>query len=164
MMRVALSGFVFLVAVSWLGAETKAPDPESYDLTGLAPKLVPFTDEPTARELARRGPVVYFFAASWCPDCHESFEDLKANLYRLPASITVILVDYDRSSELKRKYGVPIQNVFVQIDERGEGLARWVGGGARGLIRNLVYPPSGPAPSSGGAALSRAGAGDEHRL
>ena len=111
-----------------------------FDLTGLSPRLVPFSDEQSAQELARKGPAVYFFAASWCPDCREDYEDLKANLYRLPADLSVIFVDYDAAADLKKKYGVPIQDVFVQIDAKGARLKLWVAGGARALIRNLVHP------------------------
>jgi thiol-disulfide isomerase/thioredoxin len=123
-------------------ADSAAAYARVFDLSGLSPRLVMYSDERSAQELARKGPTVYFFAASWCPDCREDYEDLKAGLYRLPANLSVIFVDYDNAADLKKKYGVPIQDVFVQIDEKGEKLKLWVAGGSRGLARNLVYPKS----------------------
>jgi thiol-disulfide isomerase/thioredoxin len=130
----------FLVAPVAVSADTPAGYARVFDLTGLGPRLVLFSDEKAARDLAVKGPVVYYFAASWCPDCREDYEDLKANLYRLPANLTVVFVDFDNAADLKRRYGVPIQDVFVQINAKGDKLKLWVGGGSASLTRNLVHP------------------------
>jgi thiol-disulfide isomerase/thioredoxin len=50
-----------------------------FDLSGLAPGVLPFSTEAAAQALASRKNVVYFFAASWCPTCRETYRDLKAN-------------------------------------------------------------------------------------
>jgi thiol-disulfide isomerase/thioredoxin len=141
-MRPAVAVLAGLALALALPARADAPSAFArvFDLTGLGPKLVYYVDEPTARELAGKGPTVFYFVATWCPDCREGYEDLKANLYRLPASVSVVFVDFDTAGELKRKYGVPIQDVFVQINDEGERVKLWVAGGARALARNLVHP------------------------
>jgi thiol-disulfide isomerase/thioredoxin len=71
------------------------------------------------------GDVVLFFNASWCPTCQEAQRNLEAS--GVPEGLTVVKVDYDSSSDLRKKYGVTIQHTFVQIDEEGNKVAKWTG-------------------------------------
>jgi thiol-disulfide isomerase/thioredoxin len=71
------------------------------------------------------GDVVLFFNASWCPTCKETVKNLDAD--GVPAGLTVVSVDYDDSSELKKKHGVTVQHTFVQVDESGKQLAKFTG-------------------------------------
>jgi hypothetical protein len=118
-----------------------AQEQHGFDLDGYAPKLVKFTSEQDAIALTQKGPVVYFFAAHWCPDCHLNYENLRANTYRLPSNLSIIFVDFDSSAALRKKLGVPIQSVYVQITSDGSRLKSWVGGGSQGVIKNLVTTP-----------------------
>jgi hypothetical protein len=49
-----------------------------------------------------------------------------------------LVVNYDRSADLKRKYGVSHQHTYVQIDAKGEKVALWSGGGIDGVLKNVV--------------------------
>jgi len=69
--------------------------------------------------------VVLFFRASWCPTCRALDADIKAN--NIPESLTILDVDYDNSSELKRKYGVTYQHTLVQVDKDGNLIKKWSG-------------------------------------
>lgn len=71
--------------------------------------------------------VVLFFRASWCPTCKAVDADIKAHLQDIPATLTVLDVDYDNSAELKQKYGVTYQHTFVQVDAQGNLIAKWSG-------------------------------------
>ncbi|MBI5139322.1 thioredoxin family protein [Candidatus Nomurabacteria bacterium] len=71
--------------------------------------------------------VVLFFRASWCPTCIAVDKDIKANLGKIPASLTILDVNYDNSSDLKKKYGVTYQHTFVQVDKDGNMLKKWSG-------------------------------------
>ena len=71
------------------------------------------------------GDVVLFFSASWCPPCRATVENLDAD--GTPAGLTVVRVDYDNSSELKKEYGVTYQHTFVQVDESGAQLTKFTG-------------------------------------
>ncbi len=77
---------------------------------------------------AEKGNVVLFFRAGWCPTCRTVDADIKANLKNIPANLTILDVDYDKSSDLKKKYGVTYQHTFVQVDAKGELIKKWVGG------------------------------------
>jgi len=39
----------------------------------------------------------------------------------------LLKVDYDKSTDLKRKYGVTYQHTFVQVDKGGHLLKKWSG-------------------------------------
>lgn len=71
--------------------------------------------------------VVLFFRASWCPTCRSVDSDIKAKLSDIPSSLTILDVDYDKSTALKQKYGVTYQHTFVQVDADGKLIKKWSG-------------------------------------
>lgn len=71
--------------------------------------------------------VVLFFNASWCSTCKVARENFEATLDQIPSNLTIVLVDFDESVELKKQYGVTVQHTFVQIDNQGEELKKWSG-------------------------------------
>lgn len=78
------------------------------------------------RMSARQGTaVVYFFHASWCPTCRAAEEAIERD--GIPDGLTVVKVDYDTETDLRREYGVTTQHTFVQVDADGAELAKWTG-------------------------------------
>ena len=71
--------------------------------------------------------VVLFFRASWCPTCIAVDKDIKANAKSIPESLTILDVNYDNSTDLKKKYGVTYQHTFVQVDAQGNLIKKWSG-------------------------------------
>lgn len=82
---------------------------------------------PTKLAKAEDGDVVLFFRASWCPTCKTLDKNIKENLGSIPNSLTILDVDYDNSTELKRKYGVTYQHTLVQVDKDGNMIKKWSG-------------------------------------
>ena len=76
---------------------------------------------------AATGDVVLFFHASWCPTCRAVDSDINARRKDIPASLTILDVNYDDSSALKAKYGVTYQHTFVQVDAQGNQIKKWQG-------------------------------------
>ncbi len=74
---------------------------------------------------AAKGDVVLFFRALWCPSCRALDADLNANLKNIPANLTILIVDYDNSTDLKKKYGVTYQHTLVQVDKDGTLIKKW---------------------------------------
>lgn len=74
---------------------------------------------------AAEGDVVLFFRASWCPTCKSVDADIKKNATAIPKGVTILDVDYDNSTALKQKYGVAYQHTFVQVDAKGNQIAKW---------------------------------------
>jgi thiol-disulfide isomerase/thioredoxin len=74
------------------------------------------------------GDVVLFFHAGWCPTCKALERDVQNNLSDIPQDLTILKLNYDKESELKKKYEVFIQHTLVQVDSKGNEITKWVGG------------------------------------
>ncbi len=81
--------------------------------------------EADAATFHESGDVVLFFNASWCPTCQSTVKSLDAD--GVPAGLTVVSVDYDAATDLKKQYGITVQHTFVQVDEAGAELAKFTG-------------------------------------
>ncbi len=136
--------FVFvLLFTSFIYAKGSKEEPEEsmmmmaadmnnspFDLTGLAPAVIPFTSEADAMMLAKEKTVVYFFAASWCPTCKAAYKNIKTDYKMVPADTVIIVVNYDTENQLKNKYGVTHQHTYVTIDSKGTKKKIWSGSSA----------------------------------
>jgi pentapeptide MXKDX repeat protein len=98
-----------------------------FDLTGLGPAVTPYSGEAAAQRLAASKRVVYFFAASWCPTCKATYEELKTSAMKAPKDLALVVVDYDKEADLKAKYGITYQHTFVAIGAMGEKRKVWSG-------------------------------------
>lgn len=74
---------------------------------------------------AEKGDVVLFFSASWCPTCIRANKNFNASA--TPDGLTLLKLNYDDSTDLKKKYGVTYQHTFVQVDSSGNQLKKWHG-------------------------------------
>lgn len=84
-----------------------------------------YASEKIAR--AETGDVVLFFHASWCPSCRGLNADIEKNLDAIPSGVSILKVDYDKETELKKKYGVTYQHTLVQVDKDGNLVKKWSG-------------------------------------
>lgn len=66
------------------------------------------------------GERIIFFHAPWCFQCREIEKDIKANLGKIPAGVTIFKIDYDSNQDLRKKYGVKLQTSFVKFDASGK--------------------------------------------
>lgn len=82
-----------------------------------------------AKATASGGRVVVFFKASWCPMCKAAEADFQAHFDQLPKDVTILKTDYDTATDLKTKYGVTMQDTFVQVDSEGTMVTKWNSGG-----------------------------------
>jgi thiol-disulfide isomerase/thioredoxin len=76
---------------------------------------------------AEHGDVVLFFHASWCPSCRSLDSNIEANKSSIPAGLSILKVDYDKETELKKKYGVTYQFTMVQVGADGSLIKKWSG-------------------------------------
>lgn len=76
---------------------------------------------------AETGDVVLFFHASWCPSCRGLNSDIESNRSSIPEGVSILKVDYDKETELKKKYGVTYQHTLVQVDKDGTLIKKWSG-------------------------------------
>lgn len=82
---------------------------------------------PKKLALADTADVVLFFHASWCPSCRGLNADIEKNLEEIPAGVSILKVDYDTETELKKKYGVTTQHTLVQVAADGTLIKKWSG-------------------------------------
>lgn len=93
---------------------------------GMSGSYVPYSAEKVA--MAETGKVILFFHASWCPTCSALNKDIEASLKDIPTGVTILKTDYDKETELKKKYGVTYQHTLVQVDGKGNMIKKWSGG------------------------------------
>lgn len=84
------------------------------------------------------GRTVLYFHAPWCPICVVLEPQIKAQIGTFPGDVTILKVDYDSSTELKKKYGVTYQHTFVQVDSQGHKLKIWSGGDVGTIKQNII--------------------------
>lgn len=87
---------------------------------------------------ANSGDVVIFFHAAWCPTCKALDRDINSKLEDIPSNLTILKVDYDTATELRKKYGVTLQHTLVQVDANGDEITSWVGGNTLGSIESQL--------------------------
>jgi thiol-disulfide isomerase/thioredoxin len=71
--------------------------------------------------------VVMFFNASWCSTCKIARDNFESSLDQIPSDLTIVVVDFDNSDDLRKKYGITVQHTLVQIDANGKSLKKWSG-------------------------------------
>ena len=125
---------------SMMSSNTLTVDPKVGSVLRMAKSSgtkIAFTSLADAQALAATAPVILFFAADWCPYCQSDMKDINANGSRL-GSITIVVVDYDKEKDLKKRFGVAVQDTFVQIDAKGLKLGAWNGGGVDKILARVV--------------------------
>lgn len=87
-----------------------------------------YTDyNPALLANAESGDVLLFFHAKWCPSCRGLEKDIEESLGDIPANVTILHVDYDTATELKKKYGVVRQHTLVRVDANGDKIETLTG-------------------------------------
>jgi thioredoxin 1 len=71
--------------------------------------------------------VVLFFNAYWCSTCKAARDGFESGMDTMPEDLTIVLVDFDENTEMRKKHDVIVQHTFVQIDSAGNELQRWYG-------------------------------------
>jgi thioredoxin 1 len=78
-----------------------------------------YTPELVASALQSWQKVALFFHAGWCPSCKALDRAITADLGSIGADTLIVRVDYDNSTELKKKYGVVTQHTTVILSVDG---------------------------------------------
>ncbi len=76
-------------------------------------EMVPFTQ--AALDAAQKSgrPVALHFHADWCPTCRAQTKALNTMKSDSSLALTILVVDFDKERELKRKLGVRAQSTLI---------------------------------------------------
>jgi thiol-disulfide isomerase/thioredoxin len=108
-------------------AETVESMPSAESAEAAAGNYIMYESYEAAPGQYAESNVVLFFSAAWCSTCKKARSNFEASVDQIPSDLTVVVVDFDDSSELRKKYGVTLQHTFVQIDSMGEMVKKWSG-------------------------------------
>jgi thiol-disulfide isomerase/thioredoxin len=87
--------------------------------------------------------IVYFFFANWCSTCIPADKEISENINNIPNGVKIIRVNYndtdtsDEEEALAQKYGITYQHTFVQVDENGNVISKWNGGGLSNILSKI---------------------------
>ena len=71
--------------------------------------------------------VILFFHATWCPSCKSLDAAINSSLSSIPADTLIVKVDYDTSTDLKKKYRVVGQHTTVMLNADGSEKSKKLG-------------------------------------
>lgn len=112
-------------SISETSTPNEAPDTSQANSAGY---YVSYEDYQSVPGMYNDGKIVYFFNADWCPTCKALDNDIIENGKSIPAGVSIVSVDYDEYTDLKRQYGVTYQHTLVQVDADGNQIKKWNGG------------------------------------
>jgi len=95
--------------------------------TDVAGDYIPYESFVTSGDKYSNSKVVLFFNAVWCSTCKQARDNIEASLGEIPEDLVIVVVDFDSSIDLRKKYGVTVQHTFIEIDSAGEPLGKWSG-------------------------------------
>ena len=101
--------------------EQKSASPESQQNSAEKGEYLDYNEQSFNESKNER---LLFFYASWCPKCRTLDSDIKNN--SVPSGKTIFKVDFDKSQELREKYGVTLQTTIVKVDENGNLVSKYV--------------------------------------
>ena len=96
---------VYANAAGYISHETYSASPEKYSASN----------------------VVLFYNAYWCSTCKAARDGFESGMDTMPEDLTIVLVDFDENTEMRKKHDVIVQHTFVQVDSAGNELQRWYG-------------------------------------
>jgi thiol-disulfide isomerase/thioredoxin len=79
---------------------------------------------------------ILFFHAPWCPECRAYDSALSAT--PPPTGVQILKVDYDSSTDLRKRYGVVVQTTFVKVTPAGEKISVWPAYGKEKSIQAIL--------------------------
>jgi len=113
---------------------------ETSDSPELLMDVMSYTDYSSAalNNAELKGTSVLFFAATtWCQTCSELEKEIVERIDEVPRNMTILKVDYDNDKEMNARWGVTSQHTLVVLDENGQEVKRWIGGGFDTLLQQV---------------------------
>lgn len=97
---------------------------------------VNYDEMKVSEALAGGQKVALFFHATWCPSCKALDKAINSEISSIPSDALIVKVDYDTSTEMKKKYGVTNQHTTVIIDKDMNLISKKLGAKSVGEVFN----------------------------
>lgn len=107
------------------GASASAPGGGGTSSGSTAGAYLTKAEYEATKDTRSQTKVVLFFHAPWCPDCRATEKAIDES--GVPQGLTVVKVDYDSDTDLRKQYGVTQQHTFVQVAADGAQIGKWTG-------------------------------------
>jgi len=104
---------IFVLVFSGCSENQKIDEVVSYD------NFIAYS-ESEFNQLKGQEPVLLFFHADWCGTCKILEDAINENNDQIPEGVTILKVDFDKETELKKEYGILLQSMFVVFDKDGD--------------------------------------------
>jgi thiol-disulfide isomerase/thioredoxin len=88
---------------------------------------ISYDEGKVSEALASGQKVALFFHAAWCPSCKALDKAINSSLSSIPADTLIVKVDFDSSTELKKKYRVVGQHTTVILGADGSEKSKKLG-------------------------------------
>lgn len=102
-------------------------------------EITPYSAPALAAAQAADKPVALHFHAAWCPTCRAQDKSFSALGAEQDLDITVLTVDYDKESDLKKRFRVNSQSTVVVLkgeQERGRVIGESSVDGLRQVLKS----------------------------
>lgn len=99
------------------------------------PKYADYSDSAFVNSADKKR--VLFFWAPWCSTCGPADAEFQNKVGEIPDDVALFRVNYDRENALKTKYNVAYQHTFILVDNNGDAIKSWVGGGLEELLTKV---------------------------
>lgn len=102
-------------------------------------EVTPYSAAALALAQAADKPVALHFHADWCPTCRAQGKSLSTLSTERDLDITVLTVDYDKESDLKKRFRVNSQSTVVVLkgeQERGRVIGESSVDGLRQVLKS----------------------------
>ncbi|MEW6689158.1 MAG: thioredoxin family protein [Pseudomonadota bacterium] len=83
-------------------------------------EIKPYTADLLAQAQAAGRPVALHFHADWCPTCRAQEDVFNRLESDATLALTLLVVDYDKERELKRKLNVRVQSTLIVFRGKAE--------------------------------------------
>lgn len=116
-------------------------DPETDTLMVIEPGgpvfYANYNDTQFSRHIGK-DPIILFFHASWCPRCRLSEEVILESLNELTGGAVIFKADFDTEFELRKTYGITLQDNFLAISSEGNVVGTSIGIRSADAIQLLI--------------------------
>jgi len=139
--NIILGAFVIIIlggfTVYKQSASSKSITSENNPVFMDVMSYIPYSEPAQENALTKGNTILFFAATNWCQTCSELDKEIIERNKEIPQDITIMKVDYDNDTEMKKTYEVTTQHTLIVLDQNGQEEKRWIGGDFDTLLQQI---------------------------